>query len=430
MLELIKKILWLIAILFLFGGAIYYSFKLKFVQFNLLSILKKFFNSNSNGSSAFESLSISLAARIGVGSLSGIALAIFFGGPGTIFWIWIIGIIMSINVFCETYLGVKYNQSDGEKYKGGPAFYISRGLGKQKLAKLYALFVIIAYIGGFLIIQSNTIAISLIEVFDTNLLTISIFLVTITAFSIVGGLNSITKVTTKLIPMMGISYLILGLIIIILNIEKIPFVLYSIFNGAWNIKSLGLGFFSVLIIGVQRGVFCTESGLGTGSIASSSSSPKNNIDFSVGQIIGIFFTVFIVCTSTALIILTSDYTSSSIIVNNGIELTQYALEYHLGEIGKIILIILVFFLAYSTIIAGYYYGESNLKFLIKDYKKVHINFLKIITLLLLLVGGVINPLYLWNIVDILISILAIINMYAIIMFRKEIIFDYKKNIRK
>lgn len=430
MLELIKKILWLVAIVFLFGGSIYYSFILNFPQFNIFSIFKKFVNSNSKGTSAFESLSISLAARIGVGSLSGIALAIYLGGPGTIFWIWLIGIITSINVFCETYLGVKYNKKDGNQYQGGPAFYISKSLNNKKLGILYAVLVIITYIGGFITIQSNTIAISVSSVLKIDVLLVAAILVIICAFSIINGLKSITKITTKLISMMGIGYIVLSIIIILFNLEKIPSIIYNIFNGAWNLKALGLGFFSVFIIGMQRGIFCTEAGLGTGAIATSSACPENKVDFSLGQILGIYFTVFIVCTSTALIILTSDYSISGISVINGIELTQYALEYHLGQVGKIILMVLVIFLAYSTIIAGYYYGESNLKFLVRHYKKWHISILKIITLILLLLGSIINSGYLWNVVDIFIAILAIINMYAVIKKRREIVFDYKRNIRK
>lgn len=430
MLEIIKKILWVIAILLLLGGAIYYSFSLKFPQLKLFSIFKKFLNSNSKGISAFESLSVSLAARIGVGSLSGIALAIFAGGPGTVFWIWIIGLITSINVFCETYLGVKYNQKGNNNYEGGPAFYISKSLKNERLAKLYAFFVIIAYIGGFITIQSNTIAISVSNFFNIDLIIVAVILVIVSGLSIIKGLKGITTITTLLVPVMGICYIGLSIVIVFLNIEKLPAIISSIFNGAWNLKSLGIGFFSVFVIGMQRGIFCTEAGLGTGAIASSSAAPDNKIDFSLGQILGIYFTVFIVCTSTALIILASDYSTTNIIVSNGIELTQYALEYHLGEFGKLTLMALVLFLAYSTIIAGYYYGESNLKFLIGNYNKGHIFLLKIITLILLLLGSIINSGYLWEVVDIFIASLAIINMYAMIKSRNEIVSDYNRNKRK
>lgn len=430
MLDLINKILWFIAIFLLFGGGIYFSVKLKFPQFRLVSVFKKFINSNSEGSSAFETLSISLAARIGVGSLSGIALAIFIGGPGTVFWIWIVGIITSINVFCETYLGVKYNNKDNNEYNGGPAFYIEKTLKTKKIAILYALFVILAYIVGFMTIQSNTISVLVTDAFNVDIFVVAAILVVVSAISIIKGLSGITKITTMLIPLMGVCYIVLSVIIILSNINNIPKVLYDIFSGAWNFKALGSGFLSVFVIGMQRGIFCTEAGLGTGAIATSSSYPENKINFSLGQILGIYFTVFIVCTSTAIIILTSDYNVNGILVSNGIELTQYALVYHLGEIGNFVLIILVIFLSYSTIIAGYYYGESNFKYLIKNYKKGHIYVLKILTLILLFLGSIINSGYLWSIVDIFIAILAIINMYTLIKNRTEIILDYKKNMRK
>lgn len=430
MLEFIKEVLWYIAIIFLLGSALYYSFILRFPQINFFTILKKFFSSNSKGMSAFQTLSISLAARIGVGSLAGVALAIYIGGPGTIFWMWVIGIITAINVFCETYLGLKYNEKDENKYIGGPAYYIDKGIRKKKLAKLYAIFVIVAYIFGFLSIQANTIAISVNRIFDVNIILIGVMVTLVSGLSIIKGLQSISNITSKLVPIMGGGYILLSLFVIVNNIENIPHVIKSIFYGAWNIKSLGIGAISVFIIGMQRGIFCTESGLGTGAIATSSARPDNKVEFSLGQILGIYFTVFIVCTATAIIILTTDYTSSGVIVKNGIELTQYALKYHLNGYGEIVLLIMVLCLTYSTIVAGYYYGESNLKYLIRNCTKTHVFRLKVLTLIILFASSIVSANLLWEITDIFIAILAIINMYAIIKMRKEIICAYKEYIRK
>ena len=274
-------------------------------------------------------------------------------------------------------------------------------------------------------IQANTITTSIYGYFKIEPLAIGIVLAFVSALSIMKGLDRIVSITSKLVPIMGIGYVALSILIIILNIEKIPGILLNIIISAFNSKAISGGIISTFVIGIQRGVFSTEAGLGTGSIASSCSHTSNKINLGLIQILGIYFTVFIVCTSTALLILTSDYTSLSFENMNGIELTQYALNYHLGKSGMIVLMLSVISLAYSTIVAGYYYGESSLKYLIKNVSKKHINILKTVTIILLLIGSVISASLLWSIVDILVAILAIINMYALIKLRKEIIIDYK-----
>lgn len=425
MINLLTDILWSIAIIFLLGGGLYFSFKLGFPQLKIWSLFKGFKGDNKSNVSPFKSLTMSLAARVGVGSLAGIALAIYIGGAGTIFWIWIVGIITSVNTFCESYLGAKYQEKDKEAYIGGPSYYIEKGLKNKKLASFYSILIIIAYIVGFMTIQANTITTSIHEYYQIDPLTIGIILAIISAFSIMKGLDRIVSITSKLVPIMGVGYIILSIVVIILNIGKIPSVLIEIITSAFNQKAVTGGIISTFIIGIQRGVFSTEAGLGTGAIASSCSHTPNKINLGLIQILGIYFTVFIVCTSTALIILTSDYTNIGFENMNGIELTQHALNYHLGKTGIIILMISVISLAYSTIVAGYYYGESSLKYLVKNVTKTQINILKIVTIILLLIGSVVSASLLWEIVDILVAVLAIINMYALIKLRKEIIIDYQ-----
>ena len=275
-------------------------------------------------------------------------------------------------------------EKDGEVYKGGPSYYIRKGLNNKPLAAIYSILIIVAYIVGFMTIQANTITTSIHEYFKIEPLTIGIILAFISAVSIMKGLDRIVNITSKLVPVMGIGYVFLSLLIIILNIGKIPNVLLDIVTSAFNYKAISGGIISTFVIGIQRGVFSTEAGLGTGSIASSCSHTPNKINLGLIQILGIYFTVFIVCTSTALLILTSDYTHLSFENMNGIELTQHALNYHLGKSGIIILMVSVISLAYSTIVAGYYYGESSLKYIIKNVSKIHINILKTVTIILLL----------------------------------------------
>ena len=411
MLKIITSFLWSNAIVFLLGGGLYFSIKLGFPQFKLSSLFKGFKKDSKSSVSPFRSLTMSLAARIGVGSLAGIALAIYTGGPGAIFWIWVAGIITSVNAFCESYMGAKYQEKDGDAYKGGPSFYIEKGLNNKKLASIYAILIIISYIVGFMTIQANTITTSLHEYYGIPSIIIGIILAIISGISIMKGLNEIANITSKLVPIMGIGYIILSVTIILMNLSQIPHVFMEIITDAFQINAIRGGILATFVIGIQRGVFSTEAGLGTGAIASSCSHTDNKVNLGLIQILGIYFTVFVVCTSTALIILTSDYERLNFENMNGIELTQYALHYHLGKSGILVLMLSVVSLAYST----------------KNVSKAQINLLKIVTVILLIIGSVMSATLLWNIVDVLVAVLAIINMYALIRLRKEIIVDYQKN---
>ena len=224
---------------------------------------------------------------------------------------------------------------------------------------------------------------------------------------------------------MGIGYVIICLIVIIKNINIIPSILTSVFEEAFNIKTLGWGIFSSIIIGVQRGIFSSESGIGTGACASGTS--DTNIPYKQGmlQMLGIYFTTFIVCTATAIIILTSNIDFNVFVNVNGIEIVQESLNYHLGNVANIILLIIIIFFAFSTIISGYYYGESNIKFLIKNMDKKRSLILKLFVVLIILYGAVMSPSILWNLVDIGVALLAIINVYAIFKLRKDIFIEVK-----
>lgn len=421
MLKVFMDFFWIVAIIFLIGGGLYFTYKLKFPQLNFLNLIKSL-NNKGEGISPFKCLSISLAAKIGVGSISGIALAIYYGGPGTIFWIWIVGIITSINAYCETYLGCKYQIKNDNNYEGGPSIYIFKGLKNKKLSFTYGVIVIFAYIFGFMSIQANTISVLSTNLLGINKIAVVITITIICFISIINGIKGITNITGRIVPIMGICYIMLSIIIIIKNISLIPQTLWIIINDAFNKKSFLTGFVESFFLGVQRGVFSTEAGLGTSAIATSCTKAKDRKSYSLMQIIGIYFTIFIICTSTALIILTSKYNNIIFSNINGIELTQYALNYHLGKFGNIILLITVIMLAYSTIIAGYYYGENNLRYLIKKDK--YSKYLKIISIVVLFLGGLTNPKVIWILVDFSVSILAIINMYSLFMLRKEIIDDF------
>ncbi len=430
MIEIVNKFLWGIATIFLIGSGIYFTSKLHFIQFKFKEMFHGFKGKSHGKISPFQTLMMATAARIGVGSLAGVALAIYFGGLGSIFWLWLSAIITAPNAFVESCLGVIYREKDGAYYKGGPAYYIDKGLGKKKLAKLYAILIIVAYILGFLTIQANTITKSITTRIDINPFVVGIIIAILAGGIIIKGVKGIADATSKLVPVMGLGYLLVALIIVFMNIEMIPSIFASIIKDAFQLKSAGVGILTSLLIGVQRGIFSSEAGLGSGAIASATSDTNNPVGQGLIQILGIYFTSLVVCTSTALIILTSNYQHLALTDINGIEITQYALQYHLGSIGEWILILAIVLFAFSTVITGYYYGESNLQYLYPKHKPKHIFFLKVITLLLLIYGSVASANFLWKMVDIFVACMAIINIYAIFGMRKDIAYEWDHYKRK
>lgn len=416
MLKIMDSILWAIATTLMVYSGIYFTYKLKFVQFNFKEMLKNIIKKENDSISPFESLMMVLGGRIGVGSIAGIALAIYLGGIGSIFWMWIIGFISAANSFAETTLGVKYQEKDNNLYKGGPSYYIKNGLNNKKLGRLYALIIVISQVFGFLSIQANTITNSI----NINPVISGLIIILISFIIINKSTKQLFKISSKLVPIMTLIYILASIFIIINNIDQIPNLFKSIIFEAFNFKSLGLGVLSSFIVGIQRGIFSNEAGLGTGAIAASTVKTKFPANQGYVQILGIYITTFLVCTATSLVILTSDinFLGNNL---NGIEITQNAFIYHLGNIGNIIVILSIILFAFSTILSGFYDAESNLKYLTNKT-----NYLKIIICIVLFVSSIIPAKTIWEIVNILTAILAIINIYAIIKLKKDVIFELRR----
>lgn len=419
---ILNKILWAVATTLIIYSGIYFTIKFKGIQFRFKDIFKslKNVNKNTDGITPFQTLSMALAGRIGVGSLAGVALSIYVGGIGTILWMWLTAFLCAPNAFSETVLGIIYHKKDeGNVYVGGPSYYIGDGLKKKNLAIIYAILIIVTYVFGFLSIQSNTITKSITNVVDINPIIIGIIITLITAFVIFSGTKGIAKFTSKLVPVMSLIFILVSLFIIITNITRIPMILFQIIKEAFNFKALGMGVLSSFIIGIQRGVFSNEAGIGTGAIAASASNDNNAVKQGFIQTIGVYFTTLVICTITALVIALSDYSSLSLTDINGIEITNYAFTAFAGKIGSLTVIISIILFAFSTIIAGYYYGESNLKYIVKNNKYSFI--LKIITLLILLFSSIMSANFLWNFVDIFVAILGIINIISLFLLKKDVL---------
>lgn len=423
MFTIFYKVVWAVATSFIILSSIYFTKKLRFRQLNIKGFISslKDDDKNKDGLSPKDTLMLTLAGRIGVGSIAGIALGIYIGGLGTIFWVWITTFLISILSYVETYLAIKYRGKDGEgNYNGGPNYYIKKGLGNKKLAYLYAFLIIICYIGGFLGIQSNTITKSLTGIIPVSKYLVSLVLVLITFLSIFGGVKGISKITSKLVPFMTLFYIFLFIYVVFVNYTQIPSILLDIIKDALNMDSFLGGFLSTCIIGLQRGIFSNEAGLGTGSISAATTSSNNPSKQAYLEVIGVYITSILLCTATALFILTTPYEGITFNDVNGIELMQYAFSYHFGAIGEILLFIFIFLFAFSTVLTGYYYGESALRFIVGKEKEKYITLLKIVTLFVIFLGGLLSATLLWNIVDLLVAFLAIINIYALIFLEDDI----------
>lgn len=427
MLNFLIQSLWLVATIMIFISGIYFSYKLGFVHLNLKQMIRAIKNKkeNENGISLFQSLTMSLAGRIGVGSLSGIALAIYLGGPGVIFWIWITSLLCSTNAFAESVLAVVFRKKDGKNlYRGGPFYYIQDGLGNRKMACLYAILILIAYIGGFMTIQINTVTKSITSIMPISSLLIGGILAIIAGITILGGVKKIANTTSKLVPVMTMFYIIVCVYIIIQNHVMIPSILNNIFESALNFKTFGVGILSTMLIGMQKGIFSSEVGLGTGSIASVTADTDSSAKNGLVQIFEIHFENIIIATITAFIVCMYDYNNLIIADPNGIEITLEAFKYHLGNFGPVFVTIIITLFGLATVLTGYYYGESSLKFL-KKTNKIDIFILKLITVILIFSGSVMSSSALWNITDVLVGLLAIINIYAIYSLRDIVVEEYR-----
>ncbi len=418
MIEIINAIVWAVATSLIVLSGIYFSNKLHYPQFKFKKIFKSLFKSNHTGITPVKTLFLTLAGRIGVGSIAGVALAIYIGGPGTIFWMWVIALISASLAYAETLMASKYKKIVKGHNIGGPFYYIKNGLKNKKLAVTYAIIIIIAYLFGFIPIQANTITASVAETSEINYIFLGFVLAFIIYYIIKGGLNKIIKVTDKIVPIMTILYVILVFIVLFNHLNLFKDMLLLIINSAFNLKPFFSGFILTIIIGIERGIFSNESGLGIGAIATGASSETNPTISGYIQVLGVYITTIIICTATAFMVLLFDYSNINLVNPNGIEITSRAFDFHFGSLGRLLLIISILLFAFSTVLTGYYYCEAALRFL---NEKMDISFLKLITPISVFIGAVTSPTIIWNIVDILVAILAFINIYTLLKLRNEII---------
>ena len=403
MLHNISYVLWNLTTLFIIISAIYLSFYHRFVHFKWSKRVKQ--SDKYNRINSIKLLNLTLAGKIGVGSISGIAFSIIIGGKGTIFWIWISSLFFSIFNYLEVKAGIKY---------GGPHIYIEKRLKNKKLSIIYSILIIITFLISFIMIQSNTIITMINNSYSINTFLIMFFLIILFIISSKNGINTISKVVSFIVPIMGLFYFFIGLYVTIINKEKIINILINIFLDAFKIKSI---FVIPLIIGFQRSIFCNESGMGSTSMVASLSNNKDYLKEAKIQLIGMYYITLVICTISSFIILTTNYEQLNISNINSIEIINYAFYYHFGLFGRYISSIIISMFAFSTIITSYYYGDISLKYLLGNKNNIISKIIVIIVIVLSLFVGGTN---IWAIVDITTALTTIINVYSLIKIRKDL----------
>ncbi len=422
----------LIAMLITIG--LYFSFKTKLVQLRnikeMFRLLTDGNNKDKNSISSFQAFCISTASRVGTGNLAGIATAISIGGPGSIFWMWLIALIGSASSFIESTLAQIYKQKDGSSFIGGPAYYMEKGLKKRWMGIIFAILITIAFGLVFNSVQANTIALSLNNSFGFNKIIIGGIITILTIAIIYGGINRIAKISSTIVPVMAIAYIIVSLFIVLKNINYLPSMFRLIFENAFGFNQvLGGGIGAALMQGIKRGLFSNEAGMGSAPNAAATASVSHPVKQGFIQTLGVFTDTIIICSCTAFIILLADVPLDGSI--KGIELTQLALSSEVGAWGGIFISICILLFAFSSIVGNYYYGETNIQFITN--KKIYINLYRVSVSLMVFFGSLVSMDIVWNLADIFMGLMAIINLIAIVLLGKialKALDDYKSQKKK
>lgn len=365
--------------------------------------------------SAFQAFTISAASRVGVGNIAGVGTAIALGGPGAVFWMWLMAFVGGASSFIESSLAQLFKVRDSDGFRGGPAYYMERGLKARWMGILFAVILIVCFPFAFSSLQANTITATVTASMGAESATwlpwvIGVAVALLTALVVFGGVRRIASVTQTLVPLMALAYLLLGLVVVGLNIDRLPAVFAEIFTQAWGFNEVvGAAFGYIVLTGVRRGMFSNEAGLGSAPNAGASAAVTHPVKQGLVQTLGVYFDTFLVCSITAFIILVSVPDLST--ATRGIGLTQGALVGTLGEWSNIALSVIIFLLAFSSILGNYYYGESNIEF-ITPHRGVLAGY-RTLVVLAVLAGSVVGADLVWSFADGVMGLMALTNLIAI-----------------
>lgn len=407
----------LIALLVVAG--IYFTIRTKFVQFRLLPEgirLLKEKSHHKDGVSSFQALMISTASRVGTGNIAGVATALAAGGAGSIFWMWVIALIGGASAFVESTLAQVYKEKDGDSFRGGPAYYIEKALKKRWLGIIFSCLLIACFIFGFNPLQAYNVSSAVEYYFSNNelvALVIGAALALTTAAVIFGGVHRIGIISSKIVPVMAILYILLGLYITFSNFDQLPGIFNDIFTQAFDFKAIAGGFAgSCVMHGIKRGLFSNEAGMGSAPNAGASADVSHPVKQGLVQTISVFIDTILICSTTAFMLL--NYGTESGLT--GMPFVQQAIFAEVGEFGIHFITISIFLFAFSSLIGNYCYAESNLKFIIDNKKALFI--FRIITVFVIFFGAQASFDTIWDLADVLMGFMAVMNIIVILLLGK------------
>ena len=427
-----------ILIFLLVAAGIYFSIRTKFVQFRLIGdaikALKEKAEKNDNGKSvsSFQALMISTASRVGTGNIAGIATAIVAGGPGAVFWMWVMAIVGGASAFVESTLAQVYKVKDGKEFRGGPSYYIERALGKRWLGVLFSILLIACFAYGFNGLQTYNMS-SALEYYipnysDTILpAVVGLLIAAATAFVIFGGVHRIGFISSVIVPIMAGIYILMGIFITLTNLDRVPEMFSLIFEGAFDFRAIFGGFAgSTVLIGIKRGLFSNEAGMGSAPNASATATVSHPVKQGMVQVLSVFIDTLMICTTTAFILLLSGVTGIPEKLD-GIPYVQAAISANVGSLGIHFITFSIFAFAFTSLIGNYYYAESNILFIKNN--RILLNVFRITCLIAIFLGAQADFSTVWNLADVLMGFMAIENILVIFLLGGiafKVLDDYTK----
>jgi AGCS family alanine or glycine:cation symporter len=422
----VNDLLWgYVIIAVLVGCGVWFTVRMRFVQFRMLGEMVRLLNDSpvkvkgqERHISSFQAFTVSLASRIGTGNLAGVATAIVVGGPGAVFWMWVMALFGAATAFVESTLGQLYKLRHSESFIGGPAYYIQRGLHCRWMAVLFAILITVTFGLANNSVQTNTICGAMEGAFGWNPTVVGIVLMVLTLLVVFGGIQRIARVSSILVPLMALGYLILALVIIVMNIHLIPHVFKVIIESAFGLEQAVGGTVGAAIMnGVKRGLFSNEAGEGSAPNAAATAAVSHPVKQGFIQALGVFTDTLVVCSCTAFIILISGFYEHPQL--NGIMLTQEALESQVGPLGPIFIALAILMFAYSSMIGNYYYGEANIRFMTN--RPIVLTVYRILSGgVMVMLGALLSLNTVWSIIDFCMALLTACNLVAIILLGKYV----------
>lgn len=405
-----------ILVLLLVAAGVYFSFRTKFVQFRMfmegIHLLKEKAH-KEDGVSSFQALMISTASRVGTGNIAGVATALAAGGAGAIFWMWLIALLGAASAFVESTLAQIYKEKDGDVFRGGPAYYMEKALQKRWLGIVFAILLIACFSFGFNALQAYNVSSAFAYYSsqeDVIAIGVGAVLAIGTALVIFGGTHRIGIISSVVVPVMAVLYILLGIYITLSNISALPGILKNIVSQAFDVQAIGGGFAgSCVMLGIKRGLFSNEAGMGSAPNASAAADVSHPVKQGLVQMISVFIDTILICTTTAFMLLNYGVEDGL----TGMPYVQQAIQAQVGEFGIHFITVSIALFAFSSLIGNYCYAESNLKF-IAD-KKSSLFLFRIVSILVIFFGAQADFSTVWDLADVLMGFMALLNILVIFL---------------